>query len=177
MLKTHFKWLNLLNKKSSQTSQLLAIVQDWEFALFSLFCFCHSYKKSNGSNSLLSLFTKRATGANCSSRSLSKEQKQQFATVSKERWETKSDSLFLRVGVEEKTSNLFFSACFSSFYAQNKRANHSRCSFKKWDESDFPFFLVTHLLSKNKQFTWKTKEQIPDHAIVSFKICLNNWLV
>ena len=118
-----------------------AYCQGWEFALLLfltlLFCSCCSFKKSNGVMGAIS---------SCRSRAKEGRAKEQFLPF-------KSDLLFLRGGVEEKTSNLFFSACFSSFYAQNKRANHSRCSFKKWDESDFPFFLVTHLLSKNKQFT------------------------
>ena len=32
----------------------------------------------------------------------------------------KSDLIILRVGVEEKTLNSFFSPCFSPFYAQTK---------------------------------------------------------
>ena len=48
----------------------------------------------------------------------------------------KRDSLFLGVGGEEKCLNSFFSPCFSSFYAKNKKANLSRRSIKKRDESD-----------------------------------------
>ena len=49
--------------------------------------------------------------------------------------ERKSDLLFLRVGVEEKTS--FFSTGFSPFYAQNKRANRSRPSLPKEQKERF----------------------------------------
>ena len=34
--------------------------------------------------------------------------------------ERRSDSLFIRVGIEEKTSNSFFSSCFSPFMSKSK---------------------------------------------------------
>ena len=79
------------------------------------------YKKSH---SLPSLFTKRAIHS-CHSLQKSEEPKSD--------WLLKSDSLVLRVGVEEKTSNVFFSPSFSPCYAQNKRVNRSCRSFKKRD--------------------------------------------
>ena len=77
---------------------------------------CHSFKKSDGSESPLLLFTKRAKGAN-------------RAKVQSTICSFKSDLLFLRVHVEETTLNLFFSPCFSPFYAQNKRVNCSSSFF------------------------------------------------
>ena len=62
---------------------------------------------------------KITTGANCSCRSFIKEQRERLALVALYK---KSELLFLRVGIEVKTSNSFFSVWVFPFYAQNKRA-------------------------------------------------------
>ena len=62
---------------------------------------------------------KITTGANCSCRSFLKEQRERLALVALYK---KSELLFLRVGIEVKTSNSFFSVWVFPFYAQNKRA-------------------------------------------------------
>ena len=62
---------------------------------------------------------KITTGANCSCRSFLKEQRERLALVALYK---KSELLFLRVGIEVKTSNSFFSVWVFPFYAQNKTA-------------------------------------------------------
>ena len=121
--------------------------QGWEF-VFSLFC----------SFALVALL-ERATAANRSCRSLLKKLRERLPCVAlykkndesdsllalftterraKERRakDRRSDSLFLRVGVEEKTSNSLFSPWFSPFYVQNNSANRSPRSIKKMREMD-----------------------------------------
>ena len=71
------------------------------------------YVKSDGRDSLLLLFTKEQK---------SEEGKNDYVFF-------KSDPLFLKVGIYDKTSNSCFSSCFSSFYTQNKRANCSSLLF------------------------------------------------
>ena len=94
------------------------IFQGWEFALslFRSLLFGYFKKEQRERIALVALYLKSDLRF-----ALFKRAKSFFLKV----------LCFLRVGVEEKTSN-----SFSPFYAKNKRANRSRRSFEKRDESD-----------------------------------------
>ena len=128
------------------------------------------YLKSNGSILLSSLFLKEQR--ECMS-SLNKEQQEWLCHYKR----------VIRSFQEWFASNLFFSPCFSSFCAQNKRANHSSwlvLLFVKERIALVPLFKDGHerkegfnllklwialSLSKNERFARKTKEQSPDPGL------------
>ena len=134
------------------------------FALCS-FTLCFFSLRSFDLRSLaLVALLKITTGANCSCRSFLKEQRERLALVALYK---KSELLFLRVGIEVKTSNSFFSVWVFPFYAQNKRAilNRGTRAIRSFRRANHPFALC---LQKTNDSHEKPKSKFPTLPIRNY---------